>query len=162
MNGLLVIRWLDGEAERRIGECEREIRGLSVLRERVGAFLESPDAVRLPGLKLPGGVGAEVSPADDAEVSPADDDGYFEEMRELLRALRAAGSHLERLRLLAVAGGGRVNLVEAAEFLVSEGLSGSKDMESLVRNLGSAISGDGARFSRDAESRRTYYLKSGR
>ena len=156
IDGLSIMRWLDGEARRRISECESEIRALSNFLERVGPVLGSPDSIFISKLQLRAGSVPEMTP-----VSPSTTvgDGYFGEMRRLLPALRSAKGHLPRLHLLAVAGGGKLNLNEAADFMLGERISEAKDLETLVKNLGTSINKDGA-FVPDPDERRTYYLRS--
>ena len=74
----------------------------------------------------------------------------------LLPALRAAKGHLPRLHLLASACGGRLDLYDVGKFLLSEGFSDAKDIDSLLKNLGTAINKD-SKFSPDPQTKRVYY-----
>ena len=156
IDGLAMIRWLDDEARRRISECQSEIRALSDFRERVGPLLDSPDSLFISKLQIPAGSVTDMTPVSPSATTR---DGYFGEMRRLLPALRAAKGHLPRLHLLAVAGGGKLNLGEAADFMLGERISEAKDSETLVKNLGTSINKDPA-FAPDPDEKRTYYLRS--
>ena len=157
INVLSALRWFESEAHRGISEREGEIRALSAFLEHVGSFLQSPDAAFFSQMRLPAGIVPEMKPGSPLATT---DEGYFQQMRSVLPALRAANGHLPRLRLLAVAAGGKLSLDDAADFLLNEGISDAKDVESLAKNLGTTINKDTAHFARDPENKRTYYLKS--
>ena len=153
-DGLSLLKTLYERAETDISESEARIREAARFRDRLVEILEDPMVSYLSQVSLPAAV--DVNLEEVTEIRQPGD-GFFHEMKILLSALRAARGHMARIYLLAEAGGGKINLKEVAEFFLSERFSESKNVETLVKNIGTYINKD-PNFVRDQLDGRLYYF----
>ena len=154
---LSVFRGLYDQAGRDISDCETKLRAASQVRDYLAGFFEGPAAAYLAGMPIPEQVNGTAAP--EFLISGLDDgnlgDGFFHEMKRLLPELRAAGGHQNRLHLLARASGGKINLADVGDFLLAKRFSQAKDLETLLKNLGTTIKTD-PDFVADPHAKRVY------
>ena len=153
-DGLSLLKTLYERAESDISESEARIREAAKFRDRLAEILGDPMASYLSQVSLP--TAHSVVQEQAGEISQSGD-GYFREMKMLLSALRTARGHMPKIYLLVEAGGGKINLTEAAEFLLSERFSEAKNVETLVKNIGTSINKD-PNFVQDQSNKRVYYF----
>ena len=153
-DGLTLLRNLYNRATQDIADSEAKINKAAKVRSLLSEFLEDPASAYLSGIMIEAGfVGMKQVSKGNGQVG----DGYFRDMKMLLSQLRAANGHLPRLYLLAAACGGKLHLTEISEFLLSEGFSEAKDVDTLVKNLGTSINKD-PKFAPDPLVKRVYYF----
>ena len=156
LDGLSMLEMIREHACREISESEARIRNATAIKAWAEQPFEKGMSAYLAGLRFPF---APAGSGPQAAVPSEYRDGFIQEVRALLSELRASKGHLARLHLLAAACGGKLDLDDVGRFLVDEGFSDAKNVESLVKNLGTAINKD-AKFARGPEAKRVYYLLS--